>query len=319
MLSSLTDVALDNIDNVTTLILFCQLLKRIFMNEIKELLPQNAEFTKRLCDIDDPPKRLWYVGTLPERKPTVAVVGSRKPTSYGRAVSAKIVGELAAAGVIIVSGMAIGHDGLAHRACLANHGTTVAVIGNGLDNPHPHSNQKLFHQIIDSGGAVISEYPAGTNVHGWQFLARNRLISGLVDVVVVVEASVHSGTLNTAAHALSQGRTVMAVPGNITSPLSVGCNKLIAQGAQPVLSAKDVLEALGFDEAAHTRKSVDHKIRFNSPDAQKIYDLILAGESDGDALQKKSGLDSSAASIALTMLELNGYIKSLGGDKFMAN
>lgn len=246
----------------------------------------------------------------------MAVVGSRKPTAYGRAVSSRLVGELARRGVIIVSGLALGHDGLAHRACLEAGGTTVAVIGNGLNNIYPRTNQALAREIVQRGGAILSEYPPDQPVLRHQFLERNRLISGLADVVVVIEAGERSGTLNTASHALAQGREVMAVPGNITSPLSAGCNKLIAGGATPVLSARDVLDRLGLSEVKI--KAAGHKIHFDSPEAQQIYDLILSGESDGDVMIEKLGFAASEFSMALSMLELNGYIIGLGGNKWAA-
>lgn len=254
------------------------------------------------------------MGELPQPGPTVAVVGSRKPTAYGRQVNQQITGELARNGVIIVSGLAIGHDGLAHRACLDNGGTTVAVIGSGLHNIYPQRNQGLARDIIAHGGAIISEYEQDMPVLPHQFLERNRIISALADVVVVIEAGERSGTLNTASHALAQGREVMAVPGNITAPLSKGCNKLIAQGAAPVLSAQDVLDVLGIVKA--TKQPVNSKIRFDSPEAQKVYDLIRSGEADGDKLMQKTGLDTSEFTMALTMLELNGYIQALGANQW---
>lgn len=288
------------------------------MQNIKNIAPQDDKFLQRIADIDTPAKSLWYIGKLPERRPTVAVVGSRKPTAYGRAVSQQLVGELARHSVIIVSGLAIGHDGLAHRACLDAGGTTVAVIGNGLNDIYPHRNQGLAQDIIAAGGAIISEYPPDAPVYPSHFLERNRLISALADVVVVVEAGERSGTLNTASHALAQGREVMAVPGNITSPLSRGCNRLIAEGATPILSARDILDALHIDDEAATTQLTKRQIHFDSPESQRIYDLIADGHNDGDELGRLSHLSASELNIALTMLELNGYIKGVGGNKFIA-
>ena len=157
---------------------------------------------------------------------------------------------------------------------------------------------------------MISEYPPEAPVLPHQFLERNRLISALADVVVVIEAGERSGTLNTASHALTQGKEVMAVPGNITSPLSTGCHRLIAQGAGPVLTAQDVLDRLPLakteDRPDRQAERAD-QVRFDSPDSQVIYDLIVQGESDG-------GLSTSQFSLALTMLELNGYIVALGNN-----
>lgn len=282
---------------------------------INQIKPAENDFLAPLNDIDHSASRLWYIGTLPKRRPTVAIVGSRKPTAYGRAVSSQIVGELARHGVIIVSGLAVGHDGLAHRACLEAGGTTVAVIGNGLNDIYPHRNQGLAEDILKGGGAIISEYPPEQPVLRHQFLERNRLISGLADIVVVIEAGERSGTLNTASHALSQGREIMAVPGNITSPLSIGCNKLIADGAAPVLSAQDILDRLNIQDAPEPSH---REIHFDSPGAQKVYDLILAGEHDGDRLIEQAKLSAPEFTMAISMLELNGYITALGGNQWAA-
>lgn len=287
------------------------------MDNIKQILPHDNDFLQRTAVIDKPAKKLWYIGSIPPPTPTVAVVGSRKPTSYGRAVNAQITGELARHGIVIVSGLAIGHDGLAHRACLDAGGTTVAVLGNGLAHIYPQTNRTLAQHIVQAGGALISEYPPEAPVLPHQFLERNRLISALADIVVVIEAGERSGTLNTASHALTQGKEVMAVPGNITSPLSTGCNRLIAQGASPVLTTQDILDRLPLakaeDRPDHRTKEVA-QVRFDSPDSQTIYDLIVQGESDGDRLLSKSGLSTSQFSLALTMLELNGYIVALGNN-----
>ncbi|MDO4271869.1 MAG: DNA-processing protein DprA [Candidatus Saccharibacteria bacterium] len=284
------------------------------MLNIKKISPQNSEFLQRLQDIDTPPKCLWYVGKLPSRQPTVAIVGSRKPTSYGRAINIQITSELAQHGVVIVSGLAIGHDGLAHQACLDAGGTTIAVLGSGLEHIYPARNHNLANSIIENGGVLISEYEPTMPVLPHQFLERNRLISGLADIVIVIEAGERSGTLNTASHALVQGRDIMAVPGNITSPLSRGCNQLIAQGATPLLSAQDVLDRLHITTAQPTER--DTKIHFDSPDAQLVYNLILDDITDGDQLLEQSRLAVSEFTMALTMLELNGYIQPLGGNKW---
>lgn len=282
---------------------------------IKKLSPQEDEFLQFTSVIDNPPECLWYIGNLPKRRPTVAIVGSRKPTDYGKSVNISLTTDLARRGVIIVSGLAIGHDSIAHQACLDAGGTTVAVIGNGLDSIYPRRNERLAERIIESGGAIISEYSPDTPVYPSHFLERNRLISALADVVIIIEAGERSGTLNTAAHALAQGKEIMAVPGNITSPLSRGCNRLIAQGATPILSPDDVLDVLGLTKD-NRGSEVANQINFDSPDAQLLYDLLHNGINDGDQLILKSGLASADFSMAITMLELNGYIKATGNNKY---
>lgn len=285
------------------------------MMNIKKLSPQENEFLQFTSVIDNPPKCLWYIGNLPKRRPTVAIVGSRKPTDYGKSVNISLTTELAHRDAIIVSGLAIGHDSIAHQACLDAGGTTVAVIGNGLDSIYPRRNERLAERIIESGGAIISEYSPDTPVYPSHFLERNRLISALADVVIIIEAGERSGTLNTAAHALAQGKEVMAVPGNITSPLSRGCNRLIAQGATPILSPDDVLHVLGLTKD-NRGSEVANQINFDSPDAQLLYDLFHSGVNDGDQLILKSGLAPADFSMAITMLELNGYIKATGNNKY---
>lgn len=230
------------------------------MNNIKEISPLKDNFLQRLVNIDNPVNRLWYIGNIPTGSPTVAIVGSRHPSAYGREVNYTITKELAKLGITIISGLAIGHDAIAHQACLDSGGTTIAVIGNGLADIYPKRNFELAQNIVKSGGAVISEYPPHTPVYPNHFLERNRIISALADIVVVIEAGERSGTLNTVSHALAQGKDVMAIPGNITSPLSIGCNRLIAQGATPVLSARDITEALGiYEPPAKTKKKKNGK------------------------------------------------------------
>lgn len=285
------------------------------MMNIKKLSPQENEFLQFTSVIDNPPECLWYIGNLPKRRPTVAIVGSRKPTDYGKSVNISLTTDLARRGVIIVSGLAIGHDSIAHQTCLDAGGTTVAVIGNGLDSIYPKRNERLAERIVERGGAIISEYSPDTPVYPSHFLERNRLISALADVVIIIEAGERSGTLNTAAHALAQGKEVMAVPGNITSPLSRGCNRLIAQGATPILSPDDVLDVLGLTKD-NMGSEVANQINFDSPDAQLLYDLLHNGINDGDQLILKSGLAPADFSMAITMLELNGYIKATGNNKY---
>lgn len=282
---------------------------------IKKLSPQEDEFLQFTSVIDNPPECLWYIGNLPKRRPTVAIVGSRKPTDYGKSVNISLTTDLARRGVIIVSGLAIGHDSIAHQACLDAGGTTVAVIGSGLDSIYPKRNERLAERIIERGGAIISEYKPDTPVYPSHFLERNRLISALADVVIIIEAGERSGTLNTAAHALAQGKEIMAVPGNITSPLSRGCNRLIAQGATPILSPDDVLDVLDLTKD-NKGSEVANQINFDSPDAQLLYDLLHNGINDGDQLILESGLAPADFSMAITMLELNGYIKATGNNKY---
>lgn len=286
--------------------------------EINRICPDEHIFTQRLASIANPPKSLCFMGTLPTSGvPVVAIVGSRKPSAYGREVTEQLASDLAKAGCIIVSGLALGIDGIAQKAALEAGGTVIGVIPNELPDISPQTNYKLAMNIIKNGGAILSEWKKGDGkiVNRWSFLERNRLVSGLADAVIITEAAERSGTLNTAAHALSQGRDVFAVPGNITSPLSAGCNALLKQGAYPATEAKDILQIIAPEQL---KKSDQSQLPLgSSPEETIIINLIAGGVRSGDQLQQQSGLSASNFSTALTMLEINGVIKPLGANNWM--
>ena len=286
--------------------------------EINRIRPDEHIFTQRLASIANPPKSLCFMGTLPTSgAPVVAIVGSRKPSAYGREVTEQLASDLAKAGCIIVSGLALGIDGIAQKAALEAGGTVIGVIPNELPDISPQTNYKLAMNIIKNGGAILSEWKKGDGkvVNRWSFLERNRLVSGLADAVIITEAAERSGTLNTAAHALSQGRDVFAVPGNITSPLSAGCNALLKQGAYPVTEAKDILQIIAPEQL---KKPDQNQLPLgSSPEETIIINLIASGVRSGDQLQQQSGLSASNFSTALTMLEINGVIKPLGANNWM--
>ena len=257
------------------------------------------------------------MGKLPETNaPVVSIVGSRKPSAYGKEVTERLATELARAGCIIVSGLALGVDGIAQKAALEAGGTVVAVVPNELPDISPRTNYKLAMDIIRQGGAVISEWMKGDNkiVNRWSFLERNRLVSGLADGIIITEAAERSGTLNTASHALNQGRDLFVVPGNITSPLSAGCNNLLKQGAYLVTDANDILNIIAPEKL---QKSSSPEMPLSStPEEAIIIKLISSGIRDGDELQQSSGLSASDFAAALTMLEINGVIKPLGANNW---
>jgi len=286
--------------------------------EINRIRPDEHIFTQRLASIANPPKSLCFMGKLPTSgAPVVAIVGSRKPSAYGREVTEQLAGDLAKAGCIIVSGLALGIDGIAQKAALEAGGTVIGVIPNELPDISPQTNYKLAMNIIKNGGAILSEWKKGDGkvVNRWSFLERNRLVSGLADAVIITEAAERSGTLNTAAHALSQGRDVFAVPGNITSPLSAGCNALLKQGAYPATEAKDILHIIAPEQL---KKPDQNQLPLgSSPEETIIINLIAGGIRSGDQLQQQSGLSASNFSTALTMLEINGVIKPLGANNWM--
>ncbi len=281
--------------------------------KINKISPDENKFTQIITSIALVPKKLYYMGTLPEKRvPAVAIVGTRKPTGYGKEVTTRIATDLARRGVVIVSGMALGVDGLAHRAALDANGITIAVQANGLDNLYPSSHRQLGEDIIKSGGAIMSEYEAGTPSYPNQFLERNRIVSALSDAVLITEAAARSGTLNTASHALEQGKEVFVVPGNITSPLSAGCNQLLRQGAIPVTSAEDIIEVI----APQLLEPQSQLALGDNPLQTAIIQQLQSGIRDGDELQAGVAADAGAFATELTMLEINGVVRSLGANQW---
>lgn len=267
-------------------------------------------FKHNLATIPNPPKTVYALGNPTVEGPAVAIVGTRKPTPYGRAVTLELAEKLAKRGVTIVSGLALGVDGIAHQGALNVGGRTIAVLASGLDEISPRSHRELAIKILEHNGAIISGNPPGTPPLKWEFPKRNRLVSGLTDAVIVAEAAARSGTMNTVMHALEQGRDVYAVPGNITSSSSAGCNKLIEQGAMPIIDIDAFVDQ--FAPLENTPKQP--LLLAETEEEQIIVDLIQSGVTDGDMLQKKSRLDVTTYSTTMTMLELRGVIRPLGAN-----
>ena len=289
-----------------------------FFQKINHISPLDNKFTEVLKNIAVMPKMLHYYGKLPENMPkSVAIVGSRKNTKYGEEVAYKLAYELAKRGVVIVSGLAIGIDSIAHRGALDAGGVTVAVLGTEIDNIYPHKHKGLAAEIIEKGGAVMSEYPAGAEIcPKWSFLERNRIISGLSDVVIVVEAAEQSGSLNTAMHALEQGKELLAVPGNITNIYSQGCNKLIKQGAQPCTGVDDVLEIL-FPAPAKKRKNIVQMALLGDTEEEKaVIGMLNKGVRDGEEVVARLKMPVAVFNQTITMLEIKGVVRSLGANNW---
>jgi DNA processing protein len=280
--------------------------------KVKNLTLQDNAYPSALREITDPPKKLFVAGdqfsTLFSR-PRVTVIGSRKVSAYGKAVTAQLTQELARAGVVIISGLAIGIDSLAHQAALEAGTPTIAVLPSSIAEVYPHSHYRLAQQIVEQGGALVSEYPEGAPIYKTNFIARNRIASGLADAVLIIEAAQKSGTLHTARFALEQGKEVLAVPGNITSPNSEGTNNLIKAGATPVTTAEDVLRALGLEPAAAKVIATS-----SNPHEQILLELLQNGTSDGAELLARSQLEVSIFNQTLTMLEITGVICPLGNN-----
>jgi DNA processing protein len=279
---------------------------------VKKLTVQDNAYPSLLRDIAGPPQELFYKGADPGdwlTRPRVAIVGSRAISTYGKQVTAQLAKELAERGVVIISGLALGVDGIAHQACLEAGGTTVAVLANGLDRIYPATHTSLGKRILGQGGTIMSEYAAGMPGFKYNFIARNRIVAGLADALLITEAAEKSGTLHTARFALEQGRDVLAVPGNITSPGSIGTNNLIKTGATPVTSVEDVLYVLGMDT-----KMTHSRVRGSNADEQVILDLLETGMTDGAELLARSSLPAAAFGQTLTMLEISGKIRALGSN-----
>lgn len=289
-------------------ILFCMKIKKISLNL------QNIPV--KLRSIPDAPKQLFVLAddfsALLDR-PAVAIVGSRKITAYGKSVTAQLAGELARAGVVIVSGLALGVDAIAHRAALENGGLTIAVLPSSLDRIYPASHHGLAQEILEKGGALVSEYPEGSNIaYKGNFVARNRIVSGLSNAVLITEAAEKSGTLHTADFALQQGREVLAVPGNITSPTSAGTNNLIKTGATSVTSTTDIFLALGMQASGELKTAP----KGGSTEEQTVLDLLFSGINEGEELLMATKLDVSRFNQTLTMLEIRGQIRPLGNNRW---
>jgi DNA processing protein len=281
---------------------------------IKKLTLKSADFPGVLRNIPAPPEVLYHAGAPLNdllKRPAVAIVGSRNVSAYGRQVTIDLAGRLAEQGVVVISGLALGVDGIAHRAALEAGGLAIAVLPSPLDAIAPSTNRRLGQEILDKGGALVSEYPSGTHPVKQYFIARNRLVSGLADAVLITEAGEKSGSLYTARFAREQNRDVLAVPGNITNIGSVGTNNLLkSSGAAPVTSYLDVLHALQLED----HQTAAHEVRGRNAHEQTVLDLILQGINEGDQLLKLSRLSTSQFNQVLTMLEIGGKIRPLGAN-----
>jgi DNA processing protein len=270
---------------------------------IRRLRRGVAPYPPLLRAIPDPPAVLWLRGdVLPEllERPAVAIVGARACSSYGRSVSRTLGRELAAAGLVVVSGMARGIDSEAHRGALDAGGVTVAVLGCGIDRDYPAANRDLARRIVEQG-LIVSEYEAGVEPAPWRFPARNRIIAGLCMATVVIEARERSGALITADFALEDGREVMVVPGEITSAVSAGSNALLRLGATPVTAAADVLEAYGIELVVEAPAAPGGL-------AGKLLERLADQPASIDELARSTRRSPAEVAAALIELELAGRV-----------
>ncbi|MGN0342600.1 MAG: DNA-processing protein DprA [Roseburia sp.] len=271
---------------------------------------EQKSYPGRLKEIAVPPYALFYRGSMPDEDClTIAVVGARKCSEYGRRIAMELGAAAARAGIQIISGMALGIDGAAHSGAMKEQGVTHGVLGCGVDICYPRQNRTLYEYMKLQGG-LLSEYAPGTDPRPLFFPRRNRIISALSDVVVVVEAREKSGSLITADFALEQGKDIYAVPGRVSDPLSAGCNRLIAQGAGILCSVDEFLRELGVDFETDRKKSVHNKMLLEK-DAARVYSVLDLQPRNMEYLIEKTGLEVDRLCDILIGLENVSMVKEV--------
>jgi DNA processing protein len=292
---------------------------RLREKKIGALLLEGEKYPKSLKKIDNPPFVLYVKGEIKLKDDlALAVVGTRLMTGYGGQVTESLVTELVSAGLVIVSGLARGVDTIAHQSALKASGRTIGVLACGLDLCYPPENEKLVEEIIAGRGAVVSEFPLGSPPLPGNFPARNRIISGLSLGTVVIEGARRSGALITARHAAEQGREVFAVPGPVTSRFSAGPAHLIKMGAKLVFETRDILEELDLEPKISFSVS-KKKIISESPEEEMLLSLIRDEGKHLDQLVRESGFDTAKVASIMTMLEIKGKVRNLGGMMYIVN
>jgi DNA processing protein len=292
-------------------------LTRIESAGVRVVTREDDDYPKHLRETYDPPLVLYVKGTLSERDAfSIAVVGSRRTSLYGQEMARKLAYQLARLGVTVVSGLARGIDTQAHKGALQAKGRTVAVIGCGIDVVYPAENKKLAEEIVEKGGAVVSEFPFGVQPDRQTFPMRNRIISGWSLGVVVVEANLKSGALITAGFAAEQGRQVFAVPGRADSPLSRGANKLIKDGAKLTEEVEDILGEFEYLlPKSKEEKTAAASVQL-SENESKVLDAIGEDEVVMDEIIQRSHLTSACVSATLLALEMKRLVRQLPGKVF---
>jgi DNA processing protein len=290
-------------------------LEKLKKYDVGYITLNDREYPPLLKEIHDYPVVLFIRGNIKSLKmPALAIVGSRKFSNYGQKVAYNLSRACAEAGIAIISGLALGIDASAHRAALDADGITIGVLGCGLDRVYPVSNFQLGKEMIEKGGAIVSEFPIGTPPMKYNFPARNRIIAGLSAGTLVVEAAEQSGALITAYQALEYNREVFAVPGNIDSIQSAGTNKLIQNGAKMVLSPEDIFAELNIEVKKSETKA---KEMFpESEDEKKVVVTLSSGKKLVDEIIAETGLNVIAINTSLTTLEMKGVVENLGGGRF---
>jgi DNA processing protein len=313
--AGLSEKVIENVVELRSAINLDQVWDQLEAKGITVLIQTDENYPRRLQELEQPPPVLYMLGELTsEDEWAVAVVGTRRVTAYGRQVAEDIAGILARNGISVISGLARGIDSISHQAALHAGGRTIAVLGSGLDRIYPPENRRLAEQIA-AHGALISDYPPGTPPEASNFPPRNRLISGLSLAVVIVEAGQTSGALITAAFAADQGREVFAVPGNISSPGSKGTNRLIRDGAQPLLHPEQVLEALELTMVAEQR-TARVVLPADAVEAQ-LFEALGREPLHIDEIRSRTDLPIEKVTATLALMELKGMVRQVGGMQYI--
>lgn len=293
-----------------------QIWKNIQAKGIRVLTWEDETYPRYLREIDQPPPVLYLLGGfVPDDDWAVAIVGTRRVTAYGRQVAEEVAATLARSGVTVVSGLARGIDAVAHQAALNAGGRTLAVLGSGVDCIYPPEHRKLAERIT-AQGALVSDYAPGTPPEANNFPPRNRIISGLARAVVVIEAGLDSGALITASFAAEQGREVFAVPGNINAPQSQGTNRLIRDGAHPLLSPQDILELLNLNMATEQR-AARTMLPADAGEAQ-LLQVLNRQPLHVDEIRSQTGMAIEKVTATLALMELKGMVRQVGGMNYVA-
>ena len=293
-----------------------QVWTKIESQGIKILTWQDEAYPSRLKEIDQPPPVLYLRGEyLQDDLFAVAIVGTRRVTAYGRQITEELAGFLASNGITVVSGLARGVDIIAHQSALKAGGRTIAVLGSGVDKIYPPEHMKTAEQMLERG-AIVSDYAPGTPPDASNFPPRNRIISGLSLAVVVIEAGETSGALITAEFAAEQGREIFAVPGSILAPQSKGTNKLIQNGAQPLLSVDDLMQALDFSRIGEHKAA--RKIIPTDETEARLMNVLGAEPLHVDEIRNQADLPIEKVSATLALMELKGMVRQVGGMNYVA-
>lgn len=283
--------------------------------KIQRIDIESSDFPARLRDIPDPPLQLYCMGDISLlNTDSVSVVGSRKYTLYGKNIAEMIGKRLGECGIPVVSGLAYGIDAFAHRGTLDAGGKVIGVLPGGLNNMVPVRNRDLMMSGLENGGLMVSEYEPDDHAEKWKYPRRNRIISGLGKCTAVVEANMNSGSLITAQHAMEQGRPVFAVPGNINSQFSIGCNLLIRDGAYPLVVIDDLARCIGKDTAP-----VSDTVMNLGSDEKKIYEAVRRyNGAVPDRISEDTGMTAAAVNAIVTVMEIKGLFQTYAGKIYIA-